>query len=145
MGRLDDILSFENKLSVEQFEDLKSSLKKFIDEKNIVLNICNTTDDIINMTIDYLNDDYDDINKNAVPFLAFSLLYFIIPSSMLKDIIGEKTILRSILVFSVSYYFINQELKKYRQFLENNKVTIKTEYGDIVYYRHRIREEQWEN
>ncbi len=145
MGRLDDILSFENKLSVEQFEDLKSSLKKFIDEKNIVLNICNTTDDIINMTIDYLNGDYDDINKNAVPFLAFSLLYFIIPSSMLKDIIGEKTILRSILVFSVSYYFINQELKKYRQFLENNKVTIKTEYGDIVYYRHRIREEQWEN
>lgn len=142
MGRLDDILSFENKLSVEQFEDLKSSLKKFIDEKNIVLNICNTTDDIINMTIDYLNGDYDDINKNAVPFLAFSLLYFIIPSSMLKDIIGEKTILRSILVFSVSYYFINQELKKYRQFLENNKVTIKTEYGDIVYYRHRIREEQ---
>lgn len=145
MGRLDDILSFENKLSVEQFEDLKSSLKKFIDEKNIVLNICNTTDDIINMTIDYLNGDYDDINKNAVPFLAFSLLYFIIPSSMFKDIIGEKTILRSILVFSVSYYFINQELKKYRQFLENNKVTIKTEYGDIVYYRHRIREEQWEN
>ncbi len=142
MGRLDDILSFENKLSVEQFEDLKSSLKKFIDEKNIVLNICNTTDDIINMTIDYLNGDYDDINKNAVPFLAFSLIYFIIPSSMLKDIIGEKTILRSILVFSVSYYFINQELKKYRQFLENNKVTIKTEYGDIVYYRHRIREEQ---
>lgn len=141
MNGINNLLDLENNLTIEKFEELKSSLKEYVDKNNIILNISSKADDLISMIIDYVNGDYKDINKTVVPFLAFSILYFILPSDFLKDVVGEKTLLRSVLIFSVSYYLLNTELKKYRQFLEDNKVVITTDYGDIVYYRHRIKEE----
>lgn len=145
MSGINTQLNLNKDFNLEKFEELKKILSEYVEQNNIVLNIKNTADDLIDMIIDYVNGDYEDINKNIIPFLSFSLLYFILPSSVLKEIIGEKTIVRSILIFSVSYYLLNNELKKYKKFLEDNKCIIETEYGEIVYYRHRIKEEKWKS
>lgn len=142
MSGINQVVNIENNFSKEKFEEIKNTIKDYVKKDNIALNISSTTDDLINMCIDYYNGDYTDVNKNIVAVLGFSILYFILPNSLIKEIIGEKTFVRSLLIFSVSFYLLNSEIKKYRKFLEDNKVIISTEYGDIVFYRHRIKEER---
>ena len=136
-------LDFENILSKDQFENFLNSLKAFIKDNQIIINTTKSLDDLLWMFTDYFDGSYEEMDKKVIPIGCFSLLYFILPSSVLKKYIGEKTFFRSAIVFSFAFFTLNSELKKYREFLDENKVVITTEYGDISYYRHRIKEELW--
>ncbi|WP_296254823.1 hypothetical protein [uncultured Ezakiella sp.] len=134
-------LDIENIFSKDQFEKFLNSLRAFINENQIFVSTTKSIDDTLWMFTDYFNGNYEGMDNKVIPIGCFSLLYFILPSSVMKKYIGEKTFFRSALVFSFAFFTLNSELKKYREFLDENKVVIATEYGDITYYRHRLKEE----
>lgn len=136
-------LDIENIFSKDQFEKFLNSLRAFINENQIFVSTTKSIDDTLWMFTDYFNGNYEGMDNKVIPIGCFSLLYFILPSSVMKKYIGEKTFFRSALVFSFAFFTLNSELKKYREFLDENKVVIATEYGDITYYRHRLKEELW--
>ena len=136
-------LDIENIFSKDQFEKFLNSLRAFINENQIFVSTTKSIDDTLWMFTDYFNGNYEGMDNKVIPIGCFYLLYFISPSSVMKKYIGEKTFFRSALVFSFAFFTLNSELKKYREFLDENKVVIATEYGDITYYRHRLKEELW--
>ena len=133
-------LDIENIFSKDQFEKFLNSLRAFINENQIFVSTTKSIDDTLWMFTDYFNGNYEGMDNKVIPIGCFSLLYFILPSSVMKKYIGEKTFFRSALVFSFAFFTLNSELKKYREFLDENKVVIATEYGDITYYRHILKE-----